>query len=194
LADLLTEPCERTSVAHDAKGLAMKAVPPGSSSGLPPRQGLYDPAAEHDACGVAFVATLTGEASHAIVAKAVTALRNLDHRGAVGAESNTGDGAGILLQVPDRFFREVTDFALPGRHGYAVGTGFLPADPEEAAATRARIGAIAAEEGLTVLGWRAVPTKPELLGGQARRAMPTFSQLFVASAGGHLGMALERRA
>ncbi|CAA9329695.1 MAG: Glutamate synthase [NADPH] large chain [uncultured Nocardioidaceae bacterium] len=160
----------------------------------PARQGLYDPAQEHDACGVAFVATLTGVPSHEIVVKAVTALRNLDHRGAVGAESNTGDGAGILLQVPDRFFREVAGFPLPGRHGYAVGTGFLPADAEEAAATRARIEAIAAEEGLTVLGWREVPVVPALLGAQALRAMPTFNQLFVASAGGHLGMALERRA
>src|SRR5215213_10364696 len=172
----------------------MTAVTTGRSSGLPARQGLYDPAAEHDACGVAFVATLTGEASHDIVAKAITALRNLDHRGAVGAESNTGDGAGILIQVPDRFFREVTDFELPGRHGYAVGTGFFPADAEEAAVTRARVEALAAEEGLTVLGWREVPIKPELLGSQALRAMPTFSQLFVASTGGHLGMALERRA
>src|ERR671921_1570130 len=128
---------------------------------FPPPQGLYDPAQEHDACGVAFVATLTGEASHDIVVKAVTALRNLDHRGAVGAESNTGDGAGILLQVPDRFFREVTGFELPSRHGYAVGTGFLPADAEEAAATRARVEAIAAEEGLAVLGWRDLPVKPE---------------------------------
>ena len=89
---------------------------------FPPPQGLYDPRHEHDACGVAFVATLTGVASHDIVAKALTALRNLDHRGAVGAESNTGDGAGILLQVPDRFFREVVGFPLPVRNGYAVGT------------------------------------------------------------------------
>src|ERR671921_2794723 len=119
-----------------------------------PAEGLYDGRHEHDACGVAFVATLTGEPSHDIVAKAVTALRNLDHRGAVGAESNTGDGAGIVIQVPDRFFREVADFPLPVRHGYAVGTAFLPADAEQAAEVRARIEAIAAEEGLTVLGWR----------------------------------------
>ena len=81
--------------------------------GVPPPQGLYDPRHEHDACGVAFVATLTGEASHDIVAKALTALRNLDHRGAAGAEVNSGDGAGILLQVPDAFLREVVDFELP---------------------------------------------------------------------------------
>ncbi len=93
--------------------------------------GLYDPANEHDACGVAFVATLTGEASHDIVAKALTALRNLDHRGAAGAEVNSGDGAGILMQVPDAFLRAVTaeaGFELPTQHAYAVGTAFLPGD------------------------------------------------------------------
>ena len=90
---------------------------------FPPPQGLYDPRHEHDACGVAFVATLTGVASHDIVAKALTALRNLDHRGAAGAEPNSGDGAGILMQVPDAFLREVVDFELPAarlvrrRHG-----------------------------------------------------------------------------
>src|SRR3712207_7416818 len=93
---------------------------------FPSPQGLYDAAQEHDACGVAFVATLTGVASHDIVVKAVQALRNLDHRGAVGAETDSGDGAGILLQVPDRLFREVVDFRLPGRNAYAVGTALIP--------------------------------------------------------------------
>src|SRR5204862_6978350 len=96
---------------------------------FPPPQGLYDGRHEHDACGVAMVATLTGEASHDIVAKALTALRNLDHRGAAGAEVNSGDGAGILLQVPDAFLREVTadlGFELPSPRSYAVGTAFLP--------------------------------------------------------------------
>src|SRR3712207_2520438 len=88
---------------------------------LPPAQGLYDPRHEKDACGVAFVATLTGEASHDIVAKALTALRNLDHRGAAGAEVNSGDGAGILLQVPDAFLRAVVDFDLPAAGAFAVG-------------------------------------------------------------------------
>ena len=92
------------------------------SHAFPPPQGLYDPAHEHDACGVAFVATLTGVASHDIVAKALTALRNLDHRGAAGAEVNSGDGAGILLQVPDAFLRDVVDFDLPNARSYAVGT------------------------------------------------------------------------
>src|SRR4051794_27578332 len=98
----------------------------------PSPQGLYDGLHEHDACGVAFVATLTGAASHDIVAKAITALRNLEHRGAVGAEPDSGDGAGMLLQVPDRFFREVVvehGFELPPARTYAVGTAFVPGAP-----------------------------------------------------------------
>jgi glutamate synthase (NADPH/NADH) large chain len=161
---------------------------------FPSPQGLYDGLHEHDACGVAFVATLTGVASHDIVTKAVQALRNLDHRGAVGAETDSGDGAGILIQVPDRFFREVVDFDLPPRKGYAVGTAFLPGDAAEVAAARARIEQIAAEEDLKVLGWREMPVSPELLGSIARTVMPTFAQLFVSAATGELGMALERRA
>src|SRR6478752_8619234 len=140
----------------------------------PPAQGLYDPRFEHDACGVAFVATLTGVASHDIVVKALTALRNLDHRGAAGAEVNSGDGAGILLQVPDAFLRAVVDFELPAQHSYAVGTAFLPGDDEEVAKTRRRIEEIAAEEGLTVLGWREVPIDPAELGSMALGVMPAF--------------------
>ncbi|WP_134766350.1 glutamate synthase large subunit [Nocardioides sp. 1609] len=165
---------------------------------FPPPQGLYDPAHEKDACGVAFVARLTGEASHDIVAKALTALRNLDHRGAAGAEVNSGDGAGILLQVPDAFLRAVTaeaGFELPAPSSYAVGIAFLPGDDEHVAATRAQVETIAAEEGLAVLGWREVPTDPSSLGSMALSVMPTFSQLFVAGAGQRLtGMALERLA
>ena len=165
---------------------------------FPPVQGLYDPANEHDACGVAFVATLTGEASHDIVAKALTALRNLDHRGAAGAEPNSGDGAGILMQVPDAFLRDVAadaGFELPAPASYAVGMAFLPGDADHVAATRARVEEIAAEEGLSVVGWREVPTDPEILGAAARSVMPVFSQLFVASSGQRLtGMGLERLA
>src|SRR3954453_11939833 len=101
---------------------------------FPPPQGLYDGEHEHDACGVPFVATLTGVPSHAIVSQALTALRNLEHRGAAGAEPNSGDGAGILMQVPDRFFREVAadlGFTLPAPHAYAVGTAFIPGDDEQ---------------------------------------------------------------
>jgi glutamate synthase (NADPH/NADH) large chain len=162
---------------------------------FPPPQGLYDGLHEHDACGVAFVATLTGVASHDIVAKAITALRNLEHRGATGAEPDSGDGAGILLQVPDRFFRAVVDFDLPPARSYAVGTAFLPGDAEHVAKTRQRIEEIAGEEGLTVLGWRDVPVEPALLGATALSVMPTFSQLFVTATSGRLiGMGLERLA
>ncbi|MGA8993406.1 MAG: glutamate synthase large subunit, partial [Nocardioidaceae bacterium] len=161
---------------------------------FPPPQGLYDGLHEHDACGVAFVATLSGEASHDIVAKAVTALRNLEHRGATGSEPDSGDGAGILLGVPDAFFREVVDFELPALHGYAVGTGFLSGDADEVAKTRRRIEEIAAEEDLVVLGWRDVPTDDSMLGSTALSVMPTFSQLFVSAAGDQSGMALERLA
>src|SRR6201989_1787001 len=116
----------------------MHALQPG-----PAAQGLYDPRYEHDACGVAFVATLTGEPSHAIVVQALTALRNLDHRGAAGAEPNSGDGAGILIQVPDAFLRDVVDFELPPRGAYAVGTAFLDGDAGDVAKTRARIEELA---------------------------------------------------
>ncbi|WP_166139700.1 glutamate synthase large subunit [Nocardioides ochotonae] len=165
---------------------------------FPPPQGLYDPTNEHDACGVAFVATLTGVASHKIVQQGVTALLNLDHRGAAGAEPNSGDGAGILIQVPDAFLRAVTaelGIELPGAGQYAVGTAFLPGDAEQVAKTRLQVEAIAAEEGLDVLGWREVPVDPSSLGSTARAVMPTFSQLFVAARGARLsGLALERLA
>ena len=158
-------------------------------------QGLYDGTHEHDACGVAFVATLTGVASHDIVSQALTALRNLEHRGAAGAEPNSGDGAGILMQVPDAFLREVVDFDLPGAGQYAVGTAFLPGDEEQVAKTRQRIEQIAAEENLSVLGWREVPVEPESLGATALSCMPSFAQLFVAGDGQRVtGMALERLA
>ncbi|MFC9432012.1 glutamate synthase large subunit [Streptomyces sp. NPDC056987] len=159
--------------------------------GRPAPQGMYDPRNEHDACGVGFVATLTGVASHELVEQALTVLRNLEHRGATGSEPDSGDGAGILLQVPDAFLREVADFELPEAGSYAVGIGFLPAD--DATDAVSRIGTIAAEEGLTVLGWREVPVAPELLGASARATMPAFRQLFVAD-GTSSGIALDRKA
>ncbi|MBA3308545.1 MAG: glutamate synthase subunit alpha, partial [Nocardioidaceae bacterium] len=162
---------------------------------VPPPQGLYDGRHEHDACGVAFVATLTGIASHDIVEKALIALRNLDHRGASGAEPDSGDGAGIVVQVPDSFLRQVCDFELPPVGGYAVGTAFLPGNADEVAATKERITAIALDEGLRVVGWRPVPTAPDLLGRTARDCMPSFEQLVVAAGSSRvLGMALERMA
>ncbi|MFK4225501.1 glutamate synthase large subunit [Streptomyces sp. NPDC019890] len=159
--------------------------------GRPAPQGMYDPRNEHDACGVGFVATLTGVASHELVEQALTVLRNLEHRGATGSEPDSGDGAGILLQVPDAFLREVSGFELPEAGSYAVGIAFLPAD--DSAQAVSRIETIAAEEGLTVLGWREVPVTPDLLGSGARATMPAFSQLFVAD-GESKGIALDRKA
>ncbi|CAI4155702.1 glutamate synthase large subunit [Streptomyces albidoflavus] len=157
----------------------------------PAQQGLYDPRNEHDACGVGFVATLTGEPSHTLVDQALTVLRNLEHRGATGSEPDSGDGAGILTQVPDAFLRETAGFDLPEAGAYGVGIAFLPeAGTEEAAA---RIDALAAEEGLTVLGWREVPVAPALLGATARATMPAFRQLFVAAENA-TGIALDRLA
>ncbi|MEU0063175.1 glutamate synthase large subunit [Streptomyces albidoflavus] len=157
----------------------------------PAPQGLYDPRNEHDACGVGFVATLTGEPSHTLVDQALTVLRNLEHRGATGSEPDSGDGAGILTQVPDAFLRETAGFELPEAGSYAVGIAFLPeAGTDEAAA---RIDALAAEEGLTVLGWREVPVAPALLGATARATMPAFRQLFVAAENA-TGIALDRLA
>ncbi|WP_374107525.1 glutamate synthase large subunit [Pseudonocardia sp. ICBG1034] len=150
------------------------------------------------------LADVTGKRSHAIVQKAIEALLRLEHRGARGAEYNTGDGAGILIQVPDAFYREVTDFDLPAEGAYATGIAMLPRDEAEAAAAIERIGELAAEEDLTVLGWRELPTDPDAadLGSIARDAMPGFRQLFVGGvelAGDSPGTApagidLERRA
>ncbi|MFK4185113.1 glutamate synthase large subunit [Streptomyces sparsogenes] len=162
------------------------------SASHPARQGMYDPRDEHDACGVGFVATLTGEASHELVEQALTVLRNLEHRGATGSEPDSGDGAGILVQVPDAFLREsVSGFELPEAGSYAVGIAFLPDGEAEGAA--GHIERLAAEEDLTVLGWREVPVAPELLGNGARATMPAFRQLFVTD-GASSGLALDRKA
>ncbi|MFB7258631.1 glutamate synthase large subunit [Streptomyces nojiriensis] len=160
--------------------------------GRPAQQGMYDPRNEKDACGVGFVANLTGEATHTLVEQALTVLRNLEHRGATGSEPDSGDGAGILSQVPDAFLREVAGFELPEAGGYAVGIAFLPADGTAQAVAVEQIEAIAAEENLTVLGWREVPVTPDLLGNGARATMPAFSQLFVSN--GTTGIELDRKA
>src|SRR5689334_6462890 len=136
-------------------------------SAQPAAHGLYDGRHEHDACGVAFVATMRGEPGHDIVDLALTALRNLEHRGAVGAEADTGDGAGILTQVPDHFLRQVLHergVDLPPRGAYAVGIAFLPDDDVEAARAESAVERIAEQEGLSVLAWRDVPTTGGLVG------------------------------
>lgn len=155
--------------------------------------GLYNPDFEHDACGVAFVANLSGAPSREIVDLGITALENLDHRGAVGAEENTGDGAGILVQVPDAFLRSVTHFHLPEPGAYAVGMAFLPGIGERGEAVKT-VEDIAAEEGLDVLGWRTVPVDSSMIGPTALACMPTFRQFFVTDPAGSTGIDLDRKA
>ncbi|MFC5379555.1 glutamate synthase large subunit [Aquipuribacter nitratireducens] len=167
-----------------------------------PAEGLYDPAAEHDACGVAFVATLRGTPGHDIVEHALTALRNLDHRGAVGAEPDSGDGAGILTQVPDELLRAVAGdlgVTLPDRGRYAVGIAFLPQGADERLVAETAVETVAEQEGLRVLGWRDVPVAADLVGPTARAHMPVFRQVFLAPvpggpADGLEGVALDRYA
>src|SRR6187551_1791983 len=154
-------------------------VSPGALRAPSPR-GLYDPAAEHDACGFAFVATLRGTPGRDIIDAGLTALLNLDHRGAVGAEQDSGDGAGILTQIPDAFLRDVVDADLPPAGFYAIGLAFLPREADERARTEAAIEAIAAEEKLDVLAWRDVVVTEDLVGPTARASMPRFRQLVVA--------------
>ena len=162
------------------------------AGGPPAAQGLYDPRFEHDACGVSFVVHMKGERSHRIVNHGVGALCNMDHRGAAGAEVNTGDGAGILLQVPDRFLREVVPFELPPEGHYATGLAFLSADSAVAGSTRTAIESVFAEEGLEVIGWRDVPIDDSMIGEQARSVEPSFHQIFVVAEGLH-GLGLDRR-
>src|SRR3989440_3776431 len=161
-------------------------------------QGLYDPAYEHDACGVAFVADMSGRRSHDVVVKGLAALCRLDHRGARGAEPNTGDGAGIMLQVPDAFYREVVDFPLPPAGRYATGLMFLPGiGPADEALAVSVLEKYALVEGADVLGWRDVPVRPDGLGASALAAMPRIRQVFLSArplrGGGLLsGLELER--
>jgi glutamate synthase (NADPH/NADH) large chain len=165
--------------------------------------GLYDPAFEHDACGIGLVVDMHGRKSHEIVRQGLCALEHLAHRGASGAEVATGDGAGILLQMPHRFLAEVVGFSLPAPGSYAAGVVFLPRDADDARKAMAGIERLAGEEGLSLLGWRELEVNPSSLGESALKAMPAFAQAFVGW--GEAGalrslspedelMALERRA
>jgi glutamate synthase domain-containing protein 2/glutamate synthase domain-containing protein 1/glutamate synthase domain-containing protein 3 len=149
---------------------------------IPQKQGLYDPRFEHDACGAGFVVNIKGNPSHEIIDQALTVLENLAHRGAVGSESETGDGAGILIQVPHEFLvRECAalSFTLPEPRYYGVGMIFMPADDVVRRAFENRFERIAAEEGQRVLGWRTVPTDGSTLGPTAQHAMPVVRQPFL---------------
>ena len=156
---------------------------------MPEAVGLYNPANEHDACGVAMVATLNKTRNHEIVSKALTALRNLEHRGASGAEPDSGDGAGILIQIPDEFYRSVVDFKLPKLGFYATGVFFIEAGNTD---YLAQITKIASEEGLRVLGWRDLPINSKSIGKTALSVMPSFKQIFVEGLKAESDLVLER--
>jgi glutamate synthase (NADPH) large chain len=152
------------------------------SHGLPPAQGLYDPANEHDACGVGFVVNLHGRKSHQIVRQGLEVLENLTHRGACGCDPLTGDGAGILMQMPQEFFTAVTPQAgikLPAPGDWAVGNVFLPPSDGDREAAEMFFEKLCAEEGLEFLGWRSVPTDNRFIGGTAREVEPVVRQAFV---------------
>jgi glutamate synthase (NADPH) large chain len=163
---------------------------------LPPAQGLYDPAKEHDACGVGFVANIEGRKSHDIVLKGIQVLINLTHRGACGCDPETGDGAGILIQIPHSFFdRECTKlgFTLPAPGEYGIGMVFLPVDRQERMLCEGILEKVAKEHGLTVLGWRDTPINGEMIGRVARSSQPYIEQIFVRRAPGMDQDALERK-
>ncbi len=150
--------------------------------GLPPKQGLYDPRFEHDACGVGFVVNIKGEKSHEIVEQALTVLQNLDHRGACGCEENTGDGAGILMQIPHAFLKDACaglGFQLPDPGEYGVGMIFLPDHRQQRRQFEKTIEKIIAEEGQKCLGWRKVPTDNMYLGDTAKDCEPFVRQVFI---------------
>ncbi len=157
-------------------------------------EGMYDPSSEHDACGVGMVTTLNGKPERKIVDDAIEVLVNLNHRGAVGAEENTGDGAGILMAMPDEFMQATIDADLPEIGHYAAGIAFLDRDIAASGRQEQAIATIAKEEGLDVLAWRTVPTDPNGLGLQALASMPAFKTLVLADPEGHLaGIELDRR-
>nr|WP_212753850.1 glutamate synthase large subunit [Nakamurella aerolata] len=185
-----------------ASSTARSAVP---FSAIPAATGLYRPELERDACGVAAVADIEGRRSHKIVSDGITALINLDHRGAAGADPAVGDGAGILIQVPTEFLRQVCDFELPTARpaepgvepdgeAFAVGNAFLPADPDQRATAVAIIEQVLADENLRLLGWRELPVDPigSGVGQMALDVMPSFAQLFVSGPAGEYGLALDR--
>ena len=159
----------------------------------PAAQGLYDPRNEHDSCGVGFVADIKGRKSHQHVRDGLQILLNLDHRGAVGADPLTGDGAGILTQIPDKFFRAVCKFDLPAAGEYGVGMLFLPKDPKARARMEALWEASVGAEGMAVLGWRTVPVRNSILGKAVAAVEPCHRQIFIANTAGWDQETFERK-
>ena len=149
---------------------------------IPEKQGLYDPQFEHDACGMGFVTNIKGKKSHKIVHQALEILVNLAHRGATGSEPNTGDGAGILIQLPHKFFKKETanlGFSLPAKGQYGVGMVFLPQDESQRKKCQEIFEDIVVEEGQTLLGWRSLPINDKEIGKPARNCMPYMCQVFI---------------
>src|SRR5688572_21225443 len=156
-------------------------------SWLPPPQGLYDPAREHDACGVGFGANIKGRRSHAIVEQGLQILRNLNHRGAVGADPKASDGAGILIQIPDRLFRDELakqGVKLPPHGQYGVGMVFLPREPASRFACEYEIERAIKDEGQGLIGWRDVPVDNTDLGESVKKIEPVIRQVFVKRGSG----------
>ena len=169
---------------------------PFQSNGLPLAQGLYSPQNERDACGLGFVVNIKGEQSHEIITKGIQILVNLTHRGACGCDPETGDGAGILIQIPDKFFRRECaslGFTLPPVGEYGVGMVFLPVERQQRLLCEGILERIAAEEGLTVLGWRDTPVDGNAIGRVARGSQPYIEQIFIRSAPGMTQDELERK-
>ena len=165
-------------------------------NGLPVEQGLYNPAHEHDACGVGFVVNIKGQQSHEIILKGLQILINLTHRGACGCDPETGDGAGLLIQIPHKFFARVCGklgFTLPLAGEYGVGMVFLPVEPAHRLLCEGIIERITREEGLTVLGWRDTPVDVDAIGRVARASQPYIEQIFIRGAAGMSQDDLERK-
>ena len=165
-------------------------------NGLPPAQGLYDPAHEHDACGIGFVASISGQKSHDIIKKGIQVLLNLAHRGACGCDPETGDGAGVLIQIPHKFFArecEKLGFKLPEPSKYGVGMVFLPVEKHPRLQCEGILERIVREEGLTLLGWRDTPVYASAIGRVARASQPYIQQIFVGCAEGMDEDAFERK-
>ena len=167
-----------------------------SSQGLPPRQGLYDPSLERDACGIGFVADVKGRKSHDIILKGVEILINLAHRGACGCDPETGDGAGVLIQIPHAFFaRECSriGITLPAPGAYGVGMVFLPVERHDRLHAEGILERIVREEGLTLLGWRDTPIDSNSIGRIARASQPYIQQIFVGRSLGMTQDELDRK-
>src|SRR5690242_21628457 len=171
-------------------------IDPSPSRGLPAAQGLYDPAHERDACGIGFVANIKGQKSHDIIVKGIQVLVNLTHRGACGCDPETGDGAGVLIQIPHKFFgRECAKlgFTLPEAGEYGVGLVFLPVEKQERLQCEGILERIAREEGLNVLGWRDTPIDGSAIGRVARNSQPYIEQIFLGRGKGMTEDQRERK-